>query len=122
MPEDPINTHPVAEMLENNEPEAAEYWLHDDDVQTIIDDHAAGRIDAATFAAKAAAWKEAWLKKLAAMSPPIKDALLPPNSATASPELASTTPPDTAPPRTTGAIPGHLLPHTARRPRRGPPR
>lgn len=58
--------HPMLDMLDANEPEALEYWLADDGLQTIEDDFEAGRIDAATHHKRLMAWVAECRKRLEA--------------------------------------------------------
>jgi hypothetical protein len=67
MGDDFLNKHPLQDLIDNNEPEAVEYWLYDEDIAALDHDRAAGRITAETFQAKADAWLSGWRKKLDAL-------------------------------------------------------
>jgi hypothetical protein len=57
-------THPLKQMLDDEVPEALEYWLRDDGLQKIDDDLEAGRIDAATHQKRLMAWVAECRKRL----------------------------------------------------------
>jgi hypothetical protein len=59
-----LNKHPVLQMLDDNEPEAVEYWLHDDGLTRIYADFEDGRINGPTYHERLKAWVAAWRKRL----------------------------------------------------------
>lgn len=64
MPEEVSGRHPILEMLDDNEPEAIEYWLSDDGLAKIYEDFEAGRINGPTYQSRLQAWIGAWRKRL----------------------------------------------------------
>lgn len=64
MSKDEVKQHPLAQMLEDDEPEAVEYWLHDDIIGKLMEDRVSGLISADDFAAKFKAWKADAIERL----------------------------------------------------------
>lgn len=61
-----MNKHPVVDMLDEREPEATEYWLHDDEIAAIASDQEQGRDTPASLASRYAAWEGKRRNELAA--------------------------------------------------------
>lgn len=118
MADEILNKHPVLAMLDDNEPEAVEYWLTDDGLTRIYADFEEGRINGPTYQQRLRAWATAWRKRVEAWKQDAED------TARHDAHLLTTrvwVRPG-VPQESNSGIPQHLLPQKPRAKTRGPSR